>query len=65
MIEFSPHTDLEDANKKSFYQIQEAFLYFKVTPNIGDDEYSNKNNKHLESAVLKIWIFQIIDDQVN
>lgn len=67
LIEFSPQTTLDDYNKKSFYQIQKAFLYVKTTPNIQDDENENNDGREnpISTAVLKIWIFQILEDEVS
>lgn len=67
MIEFTPQTTLDDDNKKSFYQIQKAFLYVKTTPTMKDDENEkdDDNNPKSSSAALKIWIFQIFDDEVR
>ncbi|KAL5289800.1 INHBB family protein [Megaselia abdita] len=64
LIEFSPQTTLDD-NSKTFYQIQKAFLYVKTTPNMDYDEIETEEQLRSSSTPLKIWIFQIFEDEVT
>lgn len=67
LIEFSPQHALGNNNKDSFYQIQKAFLYVKISSNMEGNKNEREELKKTESPSesLKIWIFQIFEDQVR
>lgn len=65
LIEFTPQTALDDDNNMNYYQIQTAYLYVKISQNIGDDGNGKYELTEPSLTNLRIWIFQIFEDQVN